>query len=191
MKNENAVALGRMGRSIGGFARAESLSPEERKGIEIASKAAQTRWNKFKENKAMEKEISFDELLGENFNSLASEEIDRSRKEIIRLQKKILKLEAFLKIDLSVLEENGRPRCEKREEVLNYLKSKGCPVTVIEITEEMLLKGFKSRKGTVGLRLSIYQVLYSLRDQGLIKNVGHGLYMISSEGNPVNKGEDQ
>ncbi len=43
-KNPAAVALGRLGGLKGGKARAEKLSPEERK--EIASKAAKTRWAK-------------------------------------------------------------------------------------------------------------------------------------------------
>jgi hypothetical protein len=48
-KNKAAVALGRLGGRKGGKARAEKLSPEERK--EIARKAAQARWSKSK-NKA-------------------------------------------------------------------------------------------------------------------------------------------
>jgi hypothetical protein len=43
-KNPNAVALGRLGGLKGGKARAEILSPEQRK--EIAQKAAQSRWQK-------------------------------------------------------------------------------------------------------------------------------------------------
>jgi hypothetical protein len=43
-KNAAAVALGRLGGLKGGKARAEKLSPEERK--EIAKKAAQKRWGK-------------------------------------------------------------------------------------------------------------------------------------------------
>jgi hypothetical protein len=43
-KNQAAVELGRLGGKIGGKARAESLTPEQRS--EIAKKAAQTRWNK-------------------------------------------------------------------------------------------------------------------------------------------------
>jgi hypothetical protein len=43
-KNAAAVALGRLGGLKGGKARAEKLSPEERK--EIARKAAQKRWKK-------------------------------------------------------------------------------------------------------------------------------------------------
>lgn len=43
-KNPAAVALGRLGGLKGGKARAEKLSPEERK--EIAKKAAQSRWAK-------------------------------------------------------------------------------------------------------------------------------------------------
>jgi hypothetical protein len=43
-KNPHAVALGRLGGLKGGRARAESLSPEQRR--EIARKGAQTRWNK-------------------------------------------------------------------------------------------------------------------------------------------------
>jgi len=41
-KNPAAVALGRLGGSKGGRARAESLSPAKRKAI--ARKAAQSRW---------------------------------------------------------------------------------------------------------------------------------------------------
>jgi hypothetical protein len=43
-KNPNAVALGRLGGLKGGKARAEKLTPEQRK--EIAKKAAQARWSK-------------------------------------------------------------------------------------------------------------------------------------------------
>lgn len=43
-KNPAAVALGRLGGLKGGKARAESLSPAERKGI--ARKAAAKRWSK-------------------------------------------------------------------------------------------------------------------------------------------------
>lgn len=43
-KNPAAVALGRLGGLKGGKARAEKLSPEERK--EIAKKAATKRWGK-------------------------------------------------------------------------------------------------------------------------------------------------
>ncbi len=43
-KNPAAVALGKLGASKGGKARAEKLSPERRK--EIARKAARTRWDK-------------------------------------------------------------------------------------------------------------------------------------------------
>jgi len=43
-KNPHAVALGRLGGLKGGKARAERLTPEQRK--EIAQKAAQTRWSK-------------------------------------------------------------------------------------------------------------------------------------------------
>ncbi|HBR21418.1 MAG TPA: hypothetical protein DD713_02430 [Nitrospiraceae bacterium] len=43
-KNTAAVALGRLGGLKGGKARAEKLSPKERK--EIARKAAQIRWQK-------------------------------------------------------------------------------------------------------------------------------------------------
>lgn len=43
-KNPNAVALGRLGGLKGGKARAEILSPEQRK--EIAQKAAKTRWSR-------------------------------------------------------------------------------------------------------------------------------------------------
>jgi hypothetical protein len=41
-KNPNAVALGRLGGLKGGKARAEKMTPEQRK--EIAQKAAKTRW---------------------------------------------------------------------------------------------------------------------------------------------------
>lgn len=43
-KNPAAVALGRMGGLKGGKARAEKLTPEQRK--EIAKKAAQARWSR-------------------------------------------------------------------------------------------------------------------------------------------------
>jgi hypothetical protein len=43
-KNPAAVALGRLGGLKGGKARADKLSPEQRK--EIAQKAAQARWKK-------------------------------------------------------------------------------------------------------------------------------------------------
>jgi hypothetical protein len=43
-KNPAAVALGKLGASKGGRARAEKLSDEERR--EIARKAAKARWNK-------------------------------------------------------------------------------------------------------------------------------------------------
>jgi hypothetical protein len=43
-KNPAAVALGKLGASKGGKARAEKLSPERRK--EIAKKAAEARWAK-------------------------------------------------------------------------------------------------------------------------------------------------
>jgi len=43
-KNPAAVALGRLGGLKGGKARANKLTPEQRK--EIATKAAQTRWGK-------------------------------------------------------------------------------------------------------------------------------------------------
>jgi hypothetical protein len=43
-KNPAAVALGRLGGLKGGKARAEKLTPEQRK--EIAKKAAQARWGK-------------------------------------------------------------------------------------------------------------------------------------------------
>lgn len=45
-KNPAAVALGRLGGLKGGKARANNLTPEQRK--EIAKKAAQTRWLKKK-----------------------------------------------------------------------------------------------------------------------------------------------
>lgn len=43
-KNPHAVALGRLGGLKGGKARAERLTPEQRK--EIAQKAAQKRWSR-------------------------------------------------------------------------------------------------------------------------------------------------
>ena len=43
-KNPAAVALGKLGGKKGGKARAEKLTPEQRK--EIASKAAKARWKK-------------------------------------------------------------------------------------------------------------------------------------------------
>jgi hypothetical protein len=43
-KNAAAVALGRLGGKKGGKARAEKLTPEQRK--EIGRKAAQARWSK-------------------------------------------------------------------------------------------------------------------------------------------------
>jgi hypothetical protein len=43
-KNKHAVALSKLGSAKGGRARAESLTPEQRK--EIARKAAQARWAK-------------------------------------------------------------------------------------------------------------------------------------------------
>lgn len=43
-KNPYAVELGRLGGKKGGKARAEKLTPEQRR--EIAKKAAQARWNK-------------------------------------------------------------------------------------------------------------------------------------------------
>ncbi len=46
-KNPAAVALGKLGASKGGKARAEKLTPEERK--EIARKAAKARWAKMRE----------------------------------------------------------------------------------------------------------------------------------------------
>ena len=45
-KNPNAVALGRLGGLKGGKARANSMTPEERKAI--AQKAAKARWNGIK-----------------------------------------------------------------------------------------------------------------------------------------------
>ena len=44
IKNEAAVALGRLGGLKGGKARADSLTPERRK--EIAKKASEARWKK-------------------------------------------------------------------------------------------------------------------------------------------------
>jgi hypothetical protein len=46
-KNPAAVALGKLGASKGGKARAEKLTPEERSAI--AKKAAQARWAKKRE----------------------------------------------------------------------------------------------------------------------------------------------
>lgn len=46
VKNQAAVALGRLGGLKGGKARAEKLSPRKRK--EIAKKAAEARWGKSK-----------------------------------------------------------------------------------------------------------------------------------------------
>jgi hypothetical protein len=46
VKNPAAVELGRLGGLKGGKARAESLTPEQR--TEIAKKAAQARWKKYK-----------------------------------------------------------------------------------------------------------------------------------------------
>jgi len=46
-KNPAAVALGKLGASKGGKARAEKLSAKKRK--EIAKKAAEARWNKSEE----------------------------------------------------------------------------------------------------------------------------------------------
>jgi hypothetical protein len=43
-KNPNAVALGRLGGLKGGKARANKMTPEQRK--EIAQRAARARWNK-------------------------------------------------------------------------------------------------------------------------------------------------
>lgn len=45
-RNPHAVALGRLGGAKGGKARAEKLTPEQRK--EIARKAAKARWEKKK-----------------------------------------------------------------------------------------------------------------------------------------------
>lgn len=47
VKNPAAVALGRLGASKGGKARAEKLSPKKRK--EIAKKAAEARWSTSKD----------------------------------------------------------------------------------------------------------------------------------------------
>jgi hypothetical protein len=44
LKNPNAVALGRLGGLKGGKARANSMTPEQRKAI--AQKAAKARWSK-------------------------------------------------------------------------------------------------------------------------------------------------
>jgi hypothetical protein len=49
-KNPAAVALGKLGASKGGKARAEKLSPERRK--EIAKKAAEARWAKKRQQEA-------------------------------------------------------------------------------------------------------------------------------------------
>jgi hypothetical protein len=48
-KNPAAVALGRLGGIKGGRARAEKLSPRQRKAI--ASNAAKTRWNRSSKRK--------------------------------------------------------------------------------------------------------------------------------------------
>ncbi len=48
MKNEHAVALGKLGGLKGGKARAEKLTSERRK--EIADKAIRTRWNNYYHN---------------------------------------------------------------------------------------------------------------------------------------------
>jgi len=48
-KNPHAVALGSLGGKKGGRARAAKLTPEERK--EIAKKAAETRWSRFRSSK--------------------------------------------------------------------------------------------------------------------------------------------
>ncbi len=48
-KNPAAVALGRLGGLKGGNARAEKLTPKQRK--EIAQKAAKARWSKTKPSK--------------------------------------------------------------------------------------------------------------------------------------------
>ena len=48
VKNEAAVALGRLGGKKGGAARAAALSPRKRK--EIAKKAAAARWSKLPDN---------------------------------------------------------------------------------------------------------------------------------------------
>jgi len=47
-KNPHAVALGKRGGSKGGKLRAEKLSPEKRR--EIARKAVQARWAKYKKD---------------------------------------------------------------------------------------------------------------------------------------------
>jgi len=49
-RNPHAVALGRLGGKKGGKARAAKLTPEERK--EAAKKAADARWQKFRNSKA-------------------------------------------------------------------------------------------------------------------------------------------
>jgi hypothetical protein len=49
-KNPAAVALGKLGASKGGKARAEKLTPEQRK--EIARKAAEARWAKKREQES-------------------------------------------------------------------------------------------------------------------------------------------
>lgn len=51
-KNPHAVALGKMGGSKGGKARASKLSPEQRR--EIARKAVLARWAKEKKGKPSE-----------------------------------------------------------------------------------------------------------------------------------------
>jgi hypothetical protein len=51
-KNPAAVALGKLGASKGGKARAEKLTPERRK--EIAKKAAEARWAKKRQQEESE-----------------------------------------------------------------------------------------------------------------------------------------
>ena len=49
-RNPAAVALGKLGASKGGKARAKKLTPEQRS--EIAKKAAQARWDKKRQQEA-------------------------------------------------------------------------------------------------------------------------------------------
>lgn len=53
-KNPAAVALGKLGASKGGRARAEKLTPEEKKAI--ARKAANARWEKWRQERKREEE---------------------------------------------------------------------------------------------------------------------------------------
>ncbi len=53
-KNPAAVALGKLGASKGGKARAEKLTPEEKKAI--ARKAAKARWDKYRQEREQEQQ---------------------------------------------------------------------------------------------------------------------------------------